>query len=351
MVTSAERGLARAEGPRAIQPPSRRARAGHRPACSVVVRCYNEERHIGRLLAGISRQTLTDVEVILVDSGSTDDTLQVASQYPVRLVQIRPEDFSFGRALNLGFEAASSDVVVAASAHVYPTFTDWLDLLTAPLRDHRVSLCYGRQRGDHRTRFSEHRVFSQWFPELSTRNQDSAFCNNANVAVRRSTWRLHPYDESLTGLEDLAWATAARARGERIAYCAEAEVAHVHEESARAVFNRYRREAIALSTIAPHERLTPFELMRLIPTHIAADWLAAIRAGCFARSFWDIPLFRLAQFLGTYRGSRDAPASVPRLKQRFYYPARREPPARLGSSRPPALSSASSRWIEYGEVT
>ncbi len=39
---------------------------------SVVLRCYNEEKYIGRLLDGISRQTIKDPEIIIVDSGSTD---------------------------------------------------------------------------------------------------------------------------------------------------------------------------------------------------------------------------------------------------------------------------------------
>ena len=50
------------------------------PFVSVVVRCYNEAEHIGRLLTGIQRQTLSDVEIIIVDSGSTDDTVAIASR-------------------------------------------------------------------------------------------------------------------------------------------------------------------------------------------------------------------------------------------------------------------------------
>ena len=45
--------------------------------CSIVIRAYNEEKHIGRLLEGIKQQTLKDVEIILVDSGSTDRTLAI----------------------------------------------------------------------------------------------------------------------------------------------------------------------------------------------------------------------------------------------------------------------------------
>ena len=40
--------------------------------CSIVIRAYNEEKHIARLLEGIRQQTVKDVDVILVNSGSTD---------------------------------------------------------------------------------------------------------------------------------------------------------------------------------------------------------------------------------------------------------------------------------------
>ncbi|MGB7712111.1 MAG: glycosyltransferase [Microcoleus sp.] len=75
--------------------------------CSVVIRCYNEEQHIGRLLSGIMEQSVRDVEIILVDSGSTDATVAIASRYPIKLLSIQPQEFSFGRALNLGCQAAT----------------------------------------------------------------------------------------------------------------------------------------------------------------------------------------------------------------------------------------------------
>ena len=88
------------------------------PKLSIVIRCYNEEEHIGRLLSGIMQQTVKDVEVVIVDSGSTDATLSIASRYPVRVVHIAPQEFSFGRSLNRGCAAATGDILVFASAHV-----------------------------------------------------------------------------------------------------------------------------------------------------------------------------------------------------------------------------------------
>ena len=74
--------------------------------CSIIVRAFNEEKHLGRLFTGLNQQSNVDFEVILVDSGSTDRTIEIATSddwnFPVRMVRIEPERFSFGRSLNYG---------------------------------------------------------------------------------------------------------------------------------------------------------------------------------------------------------------------------------------------------------
>jgi glycosyltransferase involved in cell wall biosynthesis len=62
------------------------------PRCSVVIRAFNEEEHVGRLLSGILEQTLRPTEILLVDSGSTDATLSIASRFPVQVLWVRPEE-------------------------------------------------------------------------------------------------------------------------------------------------------------------------------------------------------------------------------------------------------------------
>ena len=110
------------------------------PRCSIIIRSYNEEKHIARLLEGIARQTVQDAEVILVDSGSSDRTVEIAQSYSVKLVHIAPEEFTFGRSLNRGIQAASGEILVFASAHVYPVYPDWLEKLLAPFAEAGVSM-------------------------------------------------------------------------------------------------------------------------------------------------------------------------------------------------------------------
>lgn len=287
---------------------------------SVVIRCYNEEEHIGRLLSGILEQTVRDVEIVVVDSGSTDATLSIAARYPVRIVHIEPAQFSFGRSLNKGCAAATGEILVFASAHVYPLYEDWLERLLEPLAVPGVGLAYGCQRGDSVTKYSEHQVFARWFPPVSTPDQKHPFCNNANAAVRRSLWERFPYDESLTGLEDLDWAARVMAEGYRIAYVAQAVIAHVHNETPARIFNRYTREAIALRRIMPDVRFTALDFARLLATNIASDLYHAVRDRVFWRSAPSIFVFRTMQFLGTYSGHNRRAEVTARVKQTFYYP-------------------------------
>jgi glycosyltransferase involved in cell wall biosynthesis len=290
------------------------------PNCTVVIRAYNEQAHIGRLLDGIFQQTVKDVEVIVVDSGSTDDTVSIARNYPVRVLAISPSEFTFGRSLNVGCQQASADVIVISSAHVYPVYPDWLEHLLRPLDDLQVALTYGKQRGTANTHFSEAQHFMKLYPEESTPDQDGPFCNNANAAIRRSLWLERPYDENLPGLEDLEWAMWARTQGYRLAYSAEAEVVHVHEETPKQVFNRYRREAIALKRLRPHEHFGVSDFLRLFASNVGSDARHALRSSAPTRAWPEIFWFRFAQFWGTYRGFGHRGPLGDELKRAFYYP-------------------------------
>ncbi len=291
------------------------------PLVSVVIRCRNEGTHIGKLLTGIYRQSVRDPEVILVDSGSTDDTLDVAARFPVRVLNIEPAQFSFGRALNLGCDAATGDYIAVASAHVFPLYDDWLAQLLAPFDEPATALSYGRQSGVPASKYAEHRIFSRWFPAQSVARQRHPFCNNANAMIRRSLFRELRYNERLTGLEDLDWAKRAMEWGYRIAYQAGAEVAHVHEESYGQIFNRYRREALALHRIEPDQRLGLFGCLGLCLSSCVSDGVQALRDGTGPRVWPQIAAFRTTQYAGIYNGFRHRGPVSQELKKRFYYPA------------------------------
>lgn len=289
---------------------------------SIIIRAYNEARHIGKLLSGIHQQKLAGIdgiEIILVDSGSTDRTREIAISKGAKIVRIKKKDFSFGRALNYGCEVASGRILLFASAHVYPVYNDWLEKIVAPFKNIEVALVYGQQVGNEKTKFSEHQVFKKWFPAESNYNQQTPFCNNANCAIRKSLWDELPYDEQITGLEDMDWANKILDKGYKIVYESEATVVHVHEETPSSIRNRYQREAIAMKKILPKMKFNKLHYYQLMLSNIFSDFAEAFRMRVFFKEWRDIVMFRKNQFYGAYLGYNQKGNVTQDLKNRFYY--------------------------------
>lgn len=289
---------------------------------SIIIRALNEAEHLPALFAGIARQSRQPEQVVLVDSGSTDSSVEISRAAGAEIVHIAPEDFSFGRSLNLGCASAVGDVLVFVSAHVYPVDEFWLERIVAPFEQHPdVSLVYGRQTGDEDlTAFSEMEIMRRWFPMKSDPDQKHPFCNNANCAVRADLWRELPYDEFLTGLEDMAWAKRAQELGHRLWYEADAPIVHLHDESFAQTVNRYRREAIAHKKIFGHQKMSAFEAVGLFIANTLRDYIAAVPRRKFLSNILAIPSFRAAQFWGSWNGFRQDGDPTGTLKRRFYYP-------------------------------
>jgi len=292
--------------------------------CSIVIRAFNEEKHIGRLLEGVRQQTLKDVEIILVDSGSTDGTISAAQSFAARIVRISSSEFTFGRSLNLGIQATTRELIVIASAHVYPVYPDWIAALLNPFQNENVALTYGKQRGPETAQFSEQQIYYQWYPDVSMPRQSTAFCNNANAAIRKSLWQQNPYDETLTGLEDLAWGKWVKEQGYDIAYVAEAEIIHVHTETPEGIFNRYRREAMAFKRIFPEAHFSYYDFVRLTTMNILSDLWHAARERLLWKNLSSVFRFRLMQFHGTRVGYRESGLLTPQLRETFYYARQRK---------------------------
>jgi len=289
---------------------------------SIIIRTLNEGRHLNELLSHIESQETDDLdyEVIVVDSGSTDDTLQIAMSHGCKILYITREEFSFGRSLNRGCAAATGDLLVIISGHCVPTNQKWLQELCQPLVMGVASYSYGRQIGGPSSHYSECRIFSKYYPEQSQIPQEGFFCNNANSGVKRSSWEKHKFNEDLTGLEDMELAKRLVYEGENIAYVAEASVYHYHEESWGQIKRRFEREAIALQRIMPQVHLHVQDLIRYTFSSIWLDWKAAYRDQVFISQAIDITKYRVLQFWASYVGNHEHRKLSRAQKEEYFYP-------------------------------
>jgi glycosyltransferase involved in cell wall biosynthesis len=288
---------------------------------SVVIRTLNEERYLKELLAAVQSQSQDryDIETVIVDSGSTDQTLLIAKAYNCRITTIEKSEFTFGRSLNIGCAFAQGDFLVFISGHCIPVNEQWVNELVTPLED-RCAYSYGRQMGRDSTKFSERQLFKKYFPESSRLPQEGFFCNNANAALRRDVWQCYHFDETLTGCEDMFLGKQLVTDGFDLGYVASAPVYHIHDEQWPQVLNRYEREAVALQRILPEVTLSAWEALGYFVIGVGKDFRAAVSEGVFFREWESILRFRRAQYLGAYRGNRRNRKISAAMKARYFYP-------------------------------
>lgn len=207
----------------------------------VVIRTLNESELIGRCLETVANQLGGyELDVVVVDSGSEDSTVDIARNHGARIVELPPAEFDYSRALNTGIEAASGDFVVNLSAHAIPLDEHWLESMTAPFVDPQVAGVAGRQVPWPGASWEEvHRLgfqFGSVRRVYSSANADEMVFSNSASCIRRSVWVDAPF--TLPAVEDMDWARRVIAVGWKIVYEPKAAVYHSHHEGVRAKARR-----------------------------------------------------------------------------------------------------------------
>lgn len=205
---------------------------------SFVIRTYNESAFLGRLFEVLAAQegVTLEREIVVVDSGSTDGTVDIAKAHGVRLFQIAKSTFDYSRALNLGIEHCTGHVVAILSAHSIPREAHWLARMLSHFDDEAVAGVYSKQVAWPHAYWREARRIAAMFPPQSIRfatgeaGRDVPFSNAASC-IRRRVWRDQPF--VLPAAEDIEWATRAVANGHSIVYDATVSVFHSHDETCR----------------------------------------------------------------------------------------------------------------------
>jgi rhamnosyltransferase len=216
---------------------------------TILIPTKNGEQDFGACLEAIySQKDIGPFEVIIVDSGSTDATLEIARRYPVRIEQIAPETFHHARTRNYAASLANGEFLVFLSQDAIPASDAWLKTLISNFEDQSVGAAYGRQSPKQGSTLERREVLDTVYGgervvKDPRRGQECGFryyhFSSVNSAIRNDVWRATRFPDDLKVFEDLGISKRILDAGWKIIYEPRAAVYHSHNHTAAGLFKRY----------------------------------------------------------------------------------------------------------------
>jgi rhamnosyltransferase len=224
------------------------------PLISVVIPVKNGSGWLNETIPAILNQELSGaIEIIAIDSGSTDQTLSILSKYTVHIISIQPEEFNHGLTRNLGVSLAKGKFVVMTVQDAKPVSRFWLQQLLDGFTDDTIAGVCGQQIVPHHFDKNPmewyrplskpelrkyHFPVTEVFKQLSAQKQlDLCRWDDVNAMYRKDLLTLIPFRKT-DFAEDALWARDTLMAGYAIVYNPVAQVEHYHQEDFQFAFKR-----------------------------------------------------------------------------------------------------------------
>ena len=292
---------------------------------SVVVPVRNGGAHLPALMAALQAQDLDGgLEIVAVDSGSTDGGPVLLRRHGARVVEIAPAVFDHGETRNVGIREARGSIIVLLTQDARPAGASFVRHLAEALEaDARLAGAFARQvprpeadpltrrdlaawvasGSEPRTVFAPDPACLAALPPLE-RYRLAVFDNVASAA-RREPLLAHPFVTSRFG-EDLEWGYRMLRQGYGLAYVPAAAVIHSHKRSARSLFRRNYLGHRALHRLFGLETVPDVpHLLRASIGAVTSDFATLARNGAGPAAWLAAPFQAIAATFGQYRGARD----------------------------------------------
>ncbi|MBL7197177.1 MAG: glycosyltransferase family 2 protein [Candidatus Omnitrophica bacterium] len=294
---------------------------------SIIILSKNEERYIGPTLDMIFRQDIDkEYEVIIIDSGSQDFTLEIARRYPAKIIEILTGEFGHGRTRNQGAQAASGEIVVFLNADATPANSYWLKGLVDNFKnDEKIVGVYSRiypRPNCNPLRFWE--ILNEGVGERQVRCIDDfnsyqymkprdkrmflAF-QSISCAIKKDFLLKYPFENIEFG-EDLEWSKRIMEKGFKIIFEPKSIVLHSHNfyYSFIETFKKYFDDARLnnrLLNIWSWQNLPMLVGRVLYKIFKDASYILSLNEGVFYKISWLFysPIIRIAEFLGILLGA------------------------------------------------
>jgi rhamnosyltransferase len=220
------------------------------PLVSIIMRSFNEGWALRQTLPALRAQDWRNWELIVIDSGSEDGSVELIRQAaPRHFVQIRPQDYNPARVLNHGMKLTSSQIAIFLNADATPVGSGWLRPLATALQDARTAAVFGRQIPRPGCRA----VFAHDYARCFGPDRDSAqwehFFSMVSSGLRKDIWARRGFLESMQYSEDDEYTRWCRAEAWRVAYCPSSVVVHSHNYTPQQAYRRSFGEARALAAV------------------------------------------------------------------------------------------------------
>jgi len=294
----------------------------------------NAAPYLPEILSAVLSQRLeAEFEVLAVDSGSTDATLQILARYPVRVIRIPPEAFNHGETRNLVAREAhfSSQFVVYLSQDALPRDDQWLSNLLSPFaEDPSVAGVFSRhiprpgaspslvrQLTTQWQTGGEHRLVKQMpdsIAEYEANKDYYIYFSNTSSALRREVWRSIPF--SPVGFaEDADWADRALRAGHKVVFEPKSVVVHSHDYSIIEQFRQNVDHTNAMIALFDpptyHDHSLWWRALLRCPREVWRDWrflrTSPYHEGTrpWAKLRWALrsPAWHLASVVGGWAGA------------------------------------------------
>ncbi|MBC8096798.1 MAG: glycosyltransferase [Akkermansiaceae bacterium] len=228
------------------------------PSISIIIRSFNEAWALRETLSALTAQSYNKWELIVIDSGSTDGSVEMLRQFrPRHLVQIPHQEYNPARVMNQGMQLASSNFAIFLNADATPQGTDWLGPLVTALFDPLVAAVFGRQiprpdcqavfAHDYERCFGPDRESSKW----------EHFFSMASSGIRKDIWAKRGFNERMQYSEDDEYTRWCRAQGYRVVYVPESVAMHSHNYTAAQAWKRSFGEGHALAAVSDSPGANP----------------------------------------------------------------------------------------------
>ncbi|MBQ6533957.1 MAG: glycosyltransferase family 2 protein [Opitutales bacterium] len=245
-------------------------------SATIIIRSRNDAKFARRTLEAIRSQSFQNFKIICFDNASTDGTADILREFGAEIINVPAGAYVPGKILNMGVDAAKSDIVVFNNLDAVPQNDVWLENLIKPILSGEAQIAYARQTARKDAYLWVARDYLNAFPDGEPCSEE--FFSMASSAASAEVFKKLRFDESLKYSEDVMFAKTARKLGFKTAYASGAVAEHSHNYTAEEIARRFKGEGAADREILGG-KFGAFKAIKRALSDILKDALFAVKTG------------------------------------------------------------------------